>query len=185
MVKLRRSKKKHIYDQNSQEWYEKEGEGHGKRAKADKLAYYIFHSLFGAILFLTIAIQLDLLSLRQDTITYLFTLEYWSLVVLTFIWSIVASLIARIIAYLFLQGLYWKTVTKNVWELNTKGINKISFRWFIAQFITAIVWTLGALAIIQNSVFGNTDDVVSMIIIYLIVKVLVFITTKLIIDTKT
>jgi hypothetical protein len=181
MVKLFGKKK----ESNSQEMYEKEGGKRGHRAKGDLLAYYIFHSLLGAIIFLAIAIQLDLLSLRTDAITYLFTLDYWSIVLLTFFWSIIASVIGRILAYLFLQGLYWKTATKNIWELNTKGINKMSFRWFIALFITALIWTMGVLAIIQYSVFGNTEDVVSMIIVYVSVKFLIFIITKVVIDAKT
>lgn len=183
MVKwFKRRKKSEV---NSQEMYQKEGSMRGHRAKADRLAYYIFHSSLGAIIFLSLAIQLDLLGLRTDAITYLFTLEYWSLVLLTFFWSIIASVVGRIIAYLFLQGLYWKNATKNFWELNSKGLNKMSFRWFIALFLTAIIWTIGALAIIQNKVFGNTEDIVSMIIIYLTVKFVIFITTKVIVDAKT
>jgi len=186
MVKIKLfNKKKKGSERNSQEMYQKEGSVRGHRAKGDLLIYYILHSCLSAILFLTLAIQLDLLGLKQDTITYLFGVEYWSLVLLTFFWSIIASVIGRILAYLFLQGLYWKKATKNVWELNTKGLNKMSFRWFIAQFIIAIVWTLGALAIIQNKVFGNTEDIVAMIVIYLIVKFVVFITTKIIVDAKT
>jgi hypothetical protein len=61
----------------------------------------------------------------------------------------------------------------------------MSFRWFIALFITALIWTMGVLAIIQYSVFGNTEDVVSMIIVYVSVKFLIFIITKVVIDAKT
>jgi len=185
MVKIKLfNKKKKGSERNSQEMYQKEGSVRGHRAKGDLLMYYILHSCLSAILFLTIAIQLDLLGLKQDTITYLFGVEYWSLVLLTFFWSIIASVIGRILAYLFLQGLYWKKATKNVWELNTKGLNKMSFRWFIALFITSILWTIGALTIIQNSLFGNIEDAVSMIFVYVCVKFFVFIITKVIVDAK-
>jgi len=174
-------KKKQSIEINSQEMYVKPERMRGHRIHGDRLVYYFFHTLLSGVLFLTVAIQFNLLTLKEDSIIYLFSIDYWLLVLFTFIISIVTSGISRFISYFILQGVFWQSATKGFWELND-GINKMSLRWFVALFISAIIWTMGVLAIIQDNLGGDINDIILMILIYIVLKVVIFLATKIFLE---
>lgn len=156
-----------------------------KRGEADRFIYFIIHTSIATLLFILIAIRLDFFALRSDSISYLFSWEYIELIFIVFLWNIICSILARILGYYLLKFIYLESVTKNIIDLNAKGINRLSVRYFLALFITSVLWTLGALLILSEQLFGDVEDEISALVLtYVIIKVSVFIITKIIIDAK-
>lgn len=155
-----------------------------KRGEADRMIYYVLHTSIATLLFILIAMRLDFFSLTSDNISYLFSWDFIELIIIVFVWNIISSLLARILGYFLLKGLYWKSTIKNIFDLNGKGINRLSVRYFLALFITSVLWTLGALVILSEQLFGVEDEVFALVLTYVIIKITVFIITKVIIDTR-
>lgn len=155
-----------------------------KRGEADRLVYYVLHTSLATLIFILIAMRLSFFSLRSNEISYLFSFDYLELIFIIFLWNIICSFLARIFGYYLLKSLYWRSTVKNIFELNSKGINRISFRYIIALFITSVLWTLGALLILSEQLFGSEDEVFALVLTYVIIKASVFIITKVIVDTR-
>ena len=155
-----------------------------KRFEGDQLIYYIIHSIIATFIFIFIALQLDFFSLKENTIEYLFTWRFLSLIFIVFLWSLISSLIARVIGYFLLLGIYKHSIPRSFFELNLRGINRLGLRYILAQFIIAILWSIGAMTILQNQIFGTNEDVFTLIIMYVVIKFTIFIITKLMIDVK-
>lgn len=155
-----------------------------KRGEADRLVYYVLHTSFATLIFILIAMRLDFFSLRSDSISYLFSWNYLELIFIIFLWNLICSLFARILGYYLLKTLYWKSTVKNIFELNSKGVNRISFRYVLALFITSVLWTLGALLILTEQLFGEENETFALVLTYVIIKITVFIITKVIVDAR-
>ena len=156
-----------------------------RRSEGDRWVYYIFHSFFTALFFIVIAIYFDFFAMKSELVTDLFTWGFFMAIIWVFIVSIGANLVARVFAWFLIRGIYRNTASKNIWELNSTGINKIGIRYIIAIFITSLIFCIGAVVIIQEKIFGTTEDeIVSLIVIYLVIKIFVFITTKVLIGAK-
>lgn len=154
-----------------------------KRFEGDQLVYYLIHSIIATFIFIYIALQLDFFSLKENTIEYLFTWRFLALIFIVFLWSLVSSMIARIIGYFLLLGIYKHSIPKSFFAINLKGINRLGLRYLLALFITSVLWSLGAITILQDQIFEN-EDIFSLIIMYVVIKFTVFIITKLMIDVK-
>lgn len=99
--------------------------------------------------------------------------------------NILTNLVARGLAYLILKYVvYRRSVVRNIIDFNNTGINKIGLRFFLSTLLGAILWSVGALAIVQSKIFGE-DNLGTLVISYLIINILLFLTTKFIVDTKT
>ncbi len=156
-----------------------------KRAEGDKWMYYIFHSFFTVLFFIIVAIRFEFFVVKSELVMDLFISDFFMSIVYVFIVSIALNMTARVFAYIFIQGVYRNTATKNFWILNSQGLNKIGIRYFIATFLTAIIFCTGAVIILQRSIFNTEEgEIVSLIMTYIIIKIFVFITTKLLIGAR-
>jgi hypothetical protein len=162
--------------------YQKERNVKSGRAEGDKILYYIFHSLFTALIFILFAIYFDFFILKSEYVTDLFTGSFILSVIYVFIVSIGANMFARVLAFYMIRGIYKHSVVKSIWELNSSGINKIGVRYFVATLITSLLFCLGVVVILSRKIFGTEDEVVAIIVVYLIIKIFVFIGTKILID---
>ncbi len=184
MVKIKLfNKKKKGSEGNSQEMYQKERDI--GRAEGDKTVYYILHSFFTVLFFVVIGIYFDFFIIKTTLVVDLFTGDFFMSFIYIFIASIGSNLVARYFAYKMLQGIYKHSATKNFWELNSTGINKIGIRYILATMITSFIFCIGAVVILQEKIFGTTEeDIISFIIIYLSLKIGVYIYTKLTVEAK-
>jgi len=184
MVKLFKKRRKESKSINTQEMYQKERDIKN-RAEGDKTVYYILHSLFTVLFFIVIGLYFDFFTMKSDLVRDLFTWSFLMAIIYVFIASFLTNMVARVFAYKMVQGIYRKSATKDFWVLNSTGINKIGIRYFFAIFLTSIVFCLGAVFILQEKIFGTEEgEIISFIIIYASLKVVVFITTKIIVDAK-
>ncbi len=146
------------------------------RVKGEQWSYFGLHSLISMLFSLFVIIQWNLLNARRDTALFLFSGECWELVFTFFGLFVLIGLISRVIAYVLLKLIYTyglKEEIKSPSELNV-GINKwTSMTYFLATFLSAITFVLGALSIIQNNVFGR-DTLFTLFISYLILKIGVY-----------
>lgn len=180
--KIKKPKKPKRYKPKTQktETYKKIKEG---RSEGDSPIYYAIHNLIGSGFFIFIIFYYDLFNLREITVGDVLTVNFLYSILVLFIISVTTNILGRFLGHPILTLIYRKTVTKTFWELNSTGINKIGLRYFGAIFISSLLFALGAVAIIQNKVFKE-NTLESLILTYLIIKIIIYTITKIWIKTK-
>lgn len=168
----------------SYEKYQKKRVVEKGRAEGDKWIYYILHSFYAALIFIVVAIYFDYFILKSDFVTDIFTISFLQSIGIVFIVSIAINLFSRVLAYKTLQGIYRKSVTRNFWQLNSTGVNKVGVRYLLAILISSALFCLGAVMILQEKLFSQKDEVTSIILIYISIKVFIFIMTKLLVEVR-
>ena len=154
-----------------------------KRSEGDQLFYYILYSMVSMLIFLVVGTQLEYFNLRSNQISFLFTLEFFGIVIIVFLWQLLSNFIARILSYFIIKAVYKHTAIKTIYELNSYGINQIGVRFFLSTFLSSLLWSIGAMVILQNQIFGS-NDLLSLILTYIIVNITLYFFTKIIVRAK-
>lgn len=115
---------------------------------------------------------------RDRSVGYVFSIDFLDFILLIFIFSLGAGLLGRLLAYLIMKLYFdWKRkAMKKVGELN-RGINKVSVGFFLSAFITAIAYSLGVVAILQDKMF-NTHTLITLMATYLVLKIGIYFLVK-------
>lgn len=155
------------------------------RVEGDALYYFFWHNLFSLVIFFAFALNLGLFEHQTETISDLISVEFLSLVLIIFGISLLSGLMGRIMAYLIVR-LYFniarQSETKTFGEFNT-GINKLSFSFLIQTFLSSVIFATGIIFILQSKLF-DSNSIWALLATYIIVKIAVFLLTRLISETK-
>lgn len=157
-----------------------------ERVKADNILYFFLHNILSVFLFFIISIQFNLYNLEtNDSFSILISGDFWIVVFEIFIFSIISGIISRIVVFFGLRiyFYYYRNKVMKTWTSLNKGWNKISIAFFISSFITAILYVIGFLQILQNSIFSEAT-LLTLIGAYAILKVSVFIIVRTITEIK-
>jgi len=138
--------------------------------------YFLFHNLISIMLFFFIALQLRLFESQSSEISHLLSIAYVQLVLLIFGISLLSGIIGRIFAYVLIKMIFKKKPIKTIGEFN-RGINKISMSYLLSTFLSAIIFSIGAFAILQNMLF-NEDSLFTLIATYTVIKIGVYLATR-------
>lgn len=164
-----------------------------QKVTGDAISYFILHNMISVFFFFLFTINLEVYDAREITITFLFTLDFWEMVIFeVFIFSMLSSGIGRVGAYLIIKGGYYlrnrkrrkKKITKRWGELNS-GINQFHWLVFIlTALITSLIYSLGVVFILRDTIFSS-DSLSSLIVIYIGFKVGVYFFIRWLTKAKT
>lgn len=153
--------------------------GRKGRFQGDRIYYMILHNTISMILFFWLAISMGLFERKTQFIQDLFTIQFIQLFIYVFALTIFTGLISRGIAYITLYLIIVKWLKKNmkmIGEIN-KGIDAINFNYIISSMIASILFSIGALVILQDVLFNN-NSILFVILSYGIMKVGVYLLVK-------
>ncbi len=159
-----------------------------KRVTGDALLYFCLHNLISVFFFFLFTVRLDVYDGMDVPIAFLFTSEFWEMVIFQILLlSIVSSSIGRATAFFIMKG-YFKYGAKKAmkrWsELNT-GINNFSLIIFLlTALITSIVYSLGIVMILQDRIFSD-NSLLTLIFTYILFKTGVFFFVRWLVGSKT
>lgn len=149
-----------------------------ERTSGDLLTYFIIHNSVSVLFFFLSTLYFGIYIGVDRLIGFVFQKEFWELAIFqVFPICVISSLIGRITAYYILKGSHnyrnrkrtIKRTPKKWSELNT-GINKLGLEFFISALITALIFSLGLISVLQFAVF-NEQTLLTLIIIYAGVKI--------------
>lgn len=155
-----------------------------RRSEGDRYVYYIVHTLVSSLLFILIGIKFQFFSIQSGTISDIFTFNFLSVILIIIFVSFVVGMIGRIFAFYFVRGVYKNTATKTFIEMNNKGINRIGMRYVLDVILTSILFSLGVVFIVQQKLFGTTDEIFYLILTYILIRIIVYFITRFIVWWK-
>lgn len=159
------------------------------RVTGEAVLYFFLHNLISVGFFFLFTINLELYDGSEVSIAFLFTSEFWEMVIFdVLLFSVISSIIGRASAYGVMR-VYFKYGKKNKqmkrWTELNSGINKFSLVIFLlTAFITAVVYSLGMIFILQDRIF-NEDSLSTLVATYILFKVGVFFLVRWFIGAKT
>ena len=161
-----------------------------ERVEAEAISYFFWHNLFSVFIFFLMTMQFGLFKERNYSFSYIFSIDFGLFVIIIFCFSLLAGFIGRLTAYIVLKAYFsWRNkrnrkikVMKKFGELNS-GINKISIAFFISAFITAVVFSLGVVLLLQNMLFDE-NTLLTLMATYLLLKIGIFFGIKLLVEWK-
>lgn len=159
-----------------------------ERVTGDALLYFFLHNLISVFFFFLFTVRLEIYDGTNVSVAFLFTLEFWEMVIFQILlFSIVSSIIGRITAFMLMKAYFKYGAKKSMkrWtELNT-GINRFSLVIFLlTALITSIVYSLGIIAILQDRIFSE-NTLLTLIFTYILFKTGVFFVVRWFIGSKT
>lgn len=168
-----------------------------KRIEGDKWYYFIIHSIFSGIIFFFFAINLGLLSNSSETISELISINFFFVILIVFVVSVISSILGRVISYYFIKTIIvyvprYISMKKNkpfnlkemrrFWELNT-GINKMGYLFLIASLLSSLFFSIGALTIVQSKIFG-TSNIYTLVTTYFVLMVVVQVLARYLVQRR-
>jgi len=147
------------------------------RVSGDAIWYFFLHNSISLFIFFGFILQLGLFDRQSDTITDLLSWSYAELVLTLFGISLLAGLLGRIFGYFILRLIFRKNPIKKIGEFN-QGINKLGFSFLISTMISSVLFSIGATAVLQEAIF-NEDTLFTLIATYVIIKICVFLITRM------
>ncbi len=156
-----------------------------ERVTAEGLWYFILHNIMSIVIFFILTISFELYGEKNSDIAFLFDIEYWKLVFTIFSILLISGIFSRIFSYIFLV-IFFKYARKRIMrkfgDLNT-GVNKIGFPFLITALIAAIAYSLGVVLILQQAIFSQ-QTFWTLVATYVIIKIVIFLSIKLLTQFK-
>lgn len=150
-----------------------------KRFNGERIYYFLLHNILSMIMFFSIAYAMDLFDSRAQSFQDVFYISFVELVVYVLAINILTGIVSRFISYVVLYLLIekWrKKKMKKFGEINI-GIDAIDFNYILSNILGSILFSVGAVIIIQVVVFGEIT-VLSFVLSYLIMKIFVYVLIK-------
>ncbi|MHA1502436.1 MAG: hypothetical protein ACTSSB_11350 [Candidatus Heimdallarchaeota archaeon] len=148
-----------------------------RRVQGDSLYYFCFHNLISILLFFLFALNLKLFESQSDEISQILSIGYVQLLFMIFGISLLCGILGRIIAYILLKMVFKNKPIKTFGEFN-QGINKISMSYLLSTFVSAVIFSIGAFAILQNVLFDE-ESLFTLMATYIIIKIGVYLATRM------
>ncbi len=151
---------------NSQEGLEMTG------SESLEASFFILHHIISAISFFAFAIWFKLFEIEDPGIRDLFSGTFYSLVFWIFIFSVFSSIIGRIFAYLILKKAFKKFKDEDIPKFKRflRGINGMSFAFYVSAFISAVIFAAGIETIFRDILFED-DTFFAAIGTYIILQI--------------
>lgn len=155
-----------------------------ERVEGEILWYLVFYNTISGLLFILITNSMGIYELKEDSISIILTSDFLFLIFAIFVVSLITSIVGRIIAFFTLKFIFnrYNKNMKRFGEIN-KGMNKIGMVYLVSTLITALLFALGAVAILENLIYDKTT-VLTLFATYLILKITVYILVKLFFNFK-
>jgi len=151
--------------------YEKENDAEGYR-----FTFFILHNIISAIMFFFFAFWLGLFNQQENQISDIFSPDLYNLIFWVFGLSVITAILARYISYWILKGLYKGLFKKRTFpslKAFFRGINGISFAFFVSTLISAVIFAFGLTTVFQDILF-NQDTFFAAVMTYLILEIAVY-----------
>ena len=158
-----------------------------RNSSGDNIWFFVLTNIISVIVFFLLVYRFNLLQSIQ-LISELVSGDFFYLFVKIFLSNTIASLIGWMVGYILLRIIkiyVLHTRVKTFGDMN-RGLNRFpltSLAFFIATAINSLLFAIGALTIMQNFLFGSIS-IVAMTLTYLLLKLFVYILTKMIIESK-
>jgi len=151
------------------------------RVEGDSVYYFLLHNIISMLVFFAFSYPVGLYNEQTELLSDILSFNFFKSILIIFGLMVLSGVIGRAVAYIIIKlvfNLWLDKTTKKLGELNKGSLNKISFSYFISVFISAVIFAFGALGIVQMKLFGNTTFY-SLILTYLLIKIIVFFVTRL------
>ncbi|MCP4651530.1 MAG: hypothetical protein GY853_15820 [PVC group bacterium] len=155
------------------------------RVEGDAIYYFAIHNLFSAVFFFAFTLGMDIYTQQTEMLSELLSFSFLELILTIFGLLLLSGIIGRFFAFFFLKAMFGIVIgreMKKFGELND-GLNKISFSFIIASFVSAILFAVGALSIVQSKIFGQMTFW-TLVFTYVMIKVVVFVLVRLFSESK-
>ncbi|MFW9874992.1 MAG: hypothetical protein ACFFG0_17940 [Candidatus Thorarchaeota archaeon] len=143
----------------------------GKAGKEMIWYYFILHNIISLIFFVWFIGGWGLFDRQTTDLITIFSMEHLQFVIIIIGISFISGLLGRFFAYLILYAnyKYQKLIPRTYGELDI-GVNKIDSAYFISLILSSILFSIGAIFILQEKIFGD-NNVISLILSYFIIKI--------------
>jgi len=168
------------YRRLDEPYYKKERKLKSKRVQGDSVYFFILSNIVSLVVFFILAFNLDIFNSTVVTISDMISFDFGRLLLMIFGLMLVSGIVGRIMAYITIRLIahyYMGRETKKIGEF-ISGINGISFSYFFSTLISAILFAIGGLKVIQEKIFGEVT-IITLIFTYVIVKIIVFLISRL------
>lgn len=156
------------------------------RVEGDSLYFFILHNTISMLIFFIIAVPLGLFTREVEMVKDLFSVQFVLFVFIVFALTFISGIMARIIGYIFMYYFtknYLNKQLKTIGQFN-EGINKIGLAYAISLFLSALLFSIGAITIIDSMIFSEQQTIITLIATYMLIKFLIFIFVKLLMNVK-
>ncbi len=181
---MNQNRKKHKYKERNYTPAEKElklrHRRYGERVEGENLYYFTLHNMISGSLFLLITGLSGIWEVKTTNLFNLFTSEFIELIFYLFTIYLVTGILGRVTAFFLMKYLLKmnEKIMKKFWNIN-KGINKLGVVWLISILISSFIFALGIVALLQNAIYDK-DTVFTLIGTYIIVRVIVYLSIKIV-----
>lgn len=158
------------------------GNGNG-----DNLWFFILYNIYSLIVFFIFGYSANLF-VSITMISQIFSVEFLNVYLNILFWNIISSIFGWFLALFTLRAFktyVLKKAMKNFHDLNV-GLNKFpitSLAFYISIFISTFCFTIGASTIIENLLFSELS-IITLMISFLLIKIVIYGITKMIIESR-
>lgn len=158
--------------------------GSSQRVVGDSIWYFCFHNLVSVSLFFIFTLSWGLYGEKNSNIGYIFSTDFWLLFLQIFAISLISGIIARISVFIIMRAYYrWQGKSMKRWGEISSGMNKIGLTFLLSTLLTALVFCLGLIAILQDRIFDE-KTLLTLMFSYLIIKLGIFFIIRLLTEVK-
>lgn len=152
---------------------------HKKSAsRSDHFSYFLLHNILSFLLFFWIAISLNLFEQRVQNASDIFTNYYIEYLGTLIAIMFVTGFSARFLTYYGIfypiykySRMYENRHLASFMDLNFRvGFNRISLSYFAMIIINAFLFSVGAIAIVQATIFKEDATLLTLMIAYIVIK---------------
>ncbi|MFX1238761.1 MAG: hypothetical protein ACFFAS_18575 [Promethearchaeota archaeon] len=158
-----------------------------KASRGDSVWFFIIYSIFSALFFFTLG---TVFKTFTDVVSFseMFATDYLILLINIFVLNLISSVLSWILTFFtlkYVKRYVFETEMKSYGDLS-KGVNKfplLSLSSIISLLLSSFLFTIGFIAILESSLFG-ANNILSLVLTYLIIKIGVHVITIIIIESK-
>ena len=161
----------------------KQKKDRAERVSGDNIMYLFIHNIISVFVFFILTIQYGLYDIeKNDSVASFLSLHFWGLVLIVFLYGVIAGLLGRLLAFILLRTYYYYVKKKSMKRFRglNRGLSKINIGFFLASLFTAIFYMIGFLGILQIELFKEAN-LLTLMGAYVILKLIVLISVKLLV----
>jgi len=152
-----------------------------KHVTGDKYGYFFWHSLLTGGMFLVFVWFTGLYNItRYNTFDVFFNMDFWTLVIIVFLFTMICGYVSRVIVYRLMKWFYSDFLarkTKHIrtiksWDEINTGVNSLGMSWILTSIISTVIFLTGMVMLIQTKIFDNTS-IGTVVLTYILVKAVI------------
>lgn len=157
------------------------------KSRGDNIWFFLLYTMFGAIWFFILGYLYDIFHTISE-ISEILTMDFLMIMINIIFINLLSSSIAWISAFLILKYIkryVFNTEIRSFGDLSD-GINKfplLSLTALLSIILSSLLYAIGFLAILQNSLFAE-NGFLSLILTYFLIKIFIHVFVIIIIESK-